>query len=120
MKKYSIIFNLNIPKDQHVVITGENGSGKSTLLGLIAKVFYPQSGEIKLNTDSIGYVGVTPLIFRASLRENILYGNNYSISDKEIMDLVDEFELYKSENFSLENEVSNTSLSSGQMQKLHL
>jgi len=110
--------NLNIPKDQHVVITGENGSGKSTLLGLIAKVFYPQSGEIKLNTDSLGYVGVTPLIFRASLRENILYGNNYSISDNEIMDLVEEFELYKSDNFSLEDEVSNTSLSSGQMQKI--
>ncbi|BCV01037.1 hypothetical protein CM15mP35_03990 [bacterium] len=34
------------------------------------------------------------------------------------MDLVEEFELYKSDNFSLEDEVSNTSLSSGQMQKI--
>ena len=73
--------NLSLPKDQHTVITGANGSGKSTLLGLIAKVFYPQSGIIRVNSEFIGYVGVTPLIFRASLRENILYGNNQTISD---------------------------------------
>ena len=55
--------NLSLPKDQHTVITGANGSGKSTLLGLIAKVFYPQSGIIRVNSEFIGYVGVTPLIF---------------------------------------------------------
>ena len=100
------------------VITGANGSGKSTLLGLIAKVFYPQSGTIKVNSEFIGYVGVTPLIFRASLRENILYGNNQTISDTEILNIIDEFELFKTNDFSLEDNVSNTSLSSGQMQKI--
>ncbi len=110
--------NLELPKNQHIVITGANGSGKSTLLGLIAKVFYPQSGIIIANTESVGYVGVTPLIFRASLRENILYGNNFQVSDKEILQLIEKFELYKTDNFSLNNQVSNNSLSSGQMQKI--
>ena len=49
--------NLEIEKNKHTIITGPNGSGKSTLLGLISKVFYPEEGEIKLNTDDIGYVG---------------------------------------------------------------
>ena len=110
--------NLSLPKDQHTVITGANGSGKSTLLGLIAKVFYPQSGIIRVNSEFIGYVGVTPLIFRASLRENILYGNYQTISDSEILNIIEEFELFKTNDFSLEDNVSNTSLSSGQMQKI--
>ena len=54
--------NLKLPKGKHTVLTGPNGSGKSTLLGLISKVYYPQSGYIKANTDKIGYVGVTPYI----------------------------------------------------------
>ena len=110
--------NLNIPKGKHIVLTGPNGSGKSTLLGLIAKVFYPQSGTIKTNTDKVGYVGVTPLIFRASLKENILYGNNFTITDNEIIEMIDTFQLFKDNDYQLKDEVSNTTLSSGQMQKI--
>lgn len=110
--------NLTLPKNQHIVITGSNGSGKSTLLGLIAKVFYPQTGTVRANTESVGYVGVTPLIFRASLRENITYGNNFQVSDEEILQLIEKFELYKTDTFSLNDQVSNNSLSSGQMQKI--
>ena len=86
--------NLEIEKNKHTIITGPNGSGKSTLLGLISKVFYPEEGEIKLNTDDIGYVGVTPLIIEGSLRENLLYGNNSSKTDEEMMKLIKEFELF--------------------------
>ena len=110
--------NLKLPKGKHTVLTGPNGSGKSTLLGLISKVYYPQSGYIKANTDKIGYVGVTPLIFNATLKENILYGNPYKIEDSEIANLVNKFELYKENEYSLNNIVSNNSLSSGQMQKI--
>ena len=71
-----------------------------------------------MNSEFIGYVGVTPLIFRASLIENILYGNYQTISDSEILNIIEEFELFKTNDFSLEDNVSNTSLSSGQMQKI--
>ena len=110
--------NLSVPKNQHIVLTGPNGSGKSTLLGLIAKVFYPQSGTIQANTDKIGYVGVTPLIFNDSIKNNILYGNDFDVGDEEIVSMINEFDLFHQKNFSLQDNVSNKSLSSGQMQKI--
>jgi ABC-type multidrug transport system fused ATPase/permease subunit len=110
--------NLSIPKDKHTVITGPNGSGKSTLLGLIAKVFYPGEGTIEINSSQIGYVGVTPLIMDASLRENLLYGNTTKKDDQEVMKLVKEFELFNNEEKGLDTIVNSKSLSSGQMQKI--
>ncbi len=110
--------NLEIEKNKHTIITGPNGSGKSTLLGLISKVFYPEEGEIKLNTDDIGYVGVTPLIIEGSLKENLLYGNNSSKTDEEMMKLIKEFELFNNEERGLDTIIDRKSLSSGQMQKI--
>ena len=112
------MLNIEIPGQKHVVLTGPNGSGKSTLLGLASKVYYPQSGTITLNTEKIGYVGVTPLIFKKTLRENLLYGNTLNIDDNKIIDLLHKFELYNSSTYDLEQLVSNNTLSSGQMQKI--
>ncbi len=110
--------NLIIPKSKHTVLTGPNGSGKSTLLGLISKVFYPQEGSININTNDIGYVGVTPLILNSTLRENFLYGNKLKIEDRNIQELMNEFELFNSDEKTLDTIVSNKTLSSGQMQKI--
>ena len=110
--------NLIIPKSEHTVLTGPNGSGKSTLLGLISKVFYPQEGSININTNDIGYVGVTPLILNSTLRENFLYGNKLKIEDRSIQELMNEFELFNSDEKTLDTIVSNKTLSSGQMQKI--
>ena len=110
--------NLIIPKSEHTVLTGPNGSGKSTLLGLISKVFYPQEGLITINTNEVGYVGVTPLILNSTLRENFLYGNQSKIEDKNIKELMNEFELFNSDEKTLDTIVSNKTLSSGQMQKI--
>lgn len=41
--------SLNIPWGQCVSIVGRNGAGKSTLLSLLAKVYKPTSGTIKIN-----------------------------------------------------------------------
>lgn len=38
--------NLNIKKGEAIGIIGENGSGKSTLLKLMAKILYPDEGDI--------------------------------------------------------------------------
>ena len=100
------------------LITGGNGTGKSTLLGLISKVFYPQEGLITINTNEVGYVGVTPLILNSTLRENFLYGNQSKIEDKSIKELMNEFELFNSDEKTLDTIVSNKTLSSGQMQKI--
>ena len=113
--------NLEFEKNKHTVITGPNGSGKSTLLGLIAGVFYPTNGDIILSSSNLGYVGVTPLIIDGTLKENLLYGNSKNINNKEIINIVEEFNLFnEKDELNLDKYVSNKSLSSGQMQKISL
>lgn len=111
--------NLKIAKGKHTIITGPNGSGKSTLLGLISSVYFPQNGEITLSSEKLGYVGVTPLIIQASLRENLYYGNSKKIDDNIILNYLDEFKVFDvGMNYDLDKEISNKTLSSGQMQKI--
>ena len=111
--------NISFKKGTHTIITGPNGSGKSTLLGLIAGVYYPTNGVIKTKSERLGYVGPTPLIFSATLKENILYGNNEKIGDQEIIELIQHFSLFNEDkDVDLNRKVDNKSLSSGQMQKI--
>lgn len=68
-----------------VLLAGESGSGKSTLVNLIAGLLSPSSGSVRIDgrplTDypaevlrrSIGYVGQDPVLFRGTIRENILW-----------------------------------------------
>ena len=111
--------SFQLPRNSHTVITGPNGSGKSTLLGLLAGVFYSDSGEINSFSNSYGYIGATPLIFNATLKENITYGNKNQIDEKEIFDYLVYLDTFKEkENYDLNRIISNKSLSSGQMQKI--
>ncbi len=111
--------SFKLKKNEHILLTGPNGSGKSTLLGLIAGVFYPNSGKVFSNTDKMGYIGPIPLIFTDTLKNNLLYGNNKTISDEEIIARLKLFDTFKEEkNYDLQKVISNTSLSSGQMQKI--
>ena len=111
--------DLIIQKNHHVIITGPNGSGKSTLLGLISGLFIPDKGKVELSSNKLGYVGVTPLIINTSIKENLLYGNNFDVSDKEIFKLLDRFNFYPDEKkIDISKIISNKTLSSGQMQKI--
>jgi len=111
--------NFKIQKGEHTIITGPNGSGKSTLLGLSAGILFPQKGKITVNTDSFGYVGVNPLIMNGNLRDNLLYGNDKSIKDTKMLDLLREFNVFnEEENYNLEKLINRDSLSSGQLQKI--
>ena len=111
--------SFNLPRDSHTVVTGQNGSGKSTLLGLIAGVFYADTGKVFSFSDNYGYIGATPLIFNAPLIENIMYGNEKNVSKEEIvynLKLLDTFK--EKANYDLNRIISNKELSSGQMQKI--
>jgi len=110
--------NIDIQKHSHTVITGPNGSGKSTLLGMIAGLYLPQFGQTKTYSRNIGYVGVTPLVFDGTLKENLLYGNNNQVDDSIIYDLLEEFQFFNDEEFQLTKLISNKTLSSGQLQKI--
>ena len=111
--------DLTLPSNKHIVITGPNGSGKSTLLGIIAGALKPKTGTASVMSNNIGYVGVSPYIIPGTLRDNLLYGNELKKSDNEIMELVDEFNLFSSNDLSaLDRTINRKSLSSGQLQKV--
>ena len=111
--------NLKIKKNSHTVITGQNGSGKSTLLGLISGMLIHQNGSIKIGRDKLGYIGPTPLILSTSLKENLLYGNTAVVDESNILETCEMFKLFDVVNKEiLDRQVTNTSLSSGQMQKV--
>jgi len=111
--------NFSIKKDTHVTVTGPNGSGKSTLLGLLSGVLYAQNGTVKSFSDKFGYIGATPMIFEATLFENIIYGNDLNVSKEDIYDYLRTLDTFKEEeSYSLDRTINNKSLSSGQMQKI--
>ena len=59
------------------------------------------------------------MIFTASLRENLLYGNNKNVDDTKILNLLEKFKTFNEEsNYDLNKIVDNKSLSSGQTQKI--
>ena len=60
--------NLRIERNLHTVITGSNGSGKSTLLGILAGVYFPNSGQVIGRSNKLGFVGPNPLIFSGTIK----------------------------------------------------
>ncbi len=111
--------NLEIQKNKHTVITGQNGSGKSTLLGLLSGVFYPTEGNVECYSNKIAYIGAKPLIFNGTLKENLIYGSDQSLDDHTLLEYIEKFQVFSStSNIKLSSEVSNKTLSSGQMQKI--
>lgn len=69
-----------------VALVGLSGAGKTTVTSLIARLYDPQGGSvlvdgcdireftIKSLRDSISFVPQDPMLFRASVAENIAYG----------------------------------------------
>ena len=111
--------NFELKKNTHTVITGENGSGKSTLLGLLAGVLYSNDGTVDSFTDNYAYIGATPLIFNASLHDNVMYGNDNEINEETILEYLRFFNTFKEDSeYNLQKTISNKTLSSGQMQKI--
>lgn len=101
--EYERIFNelsFFVKPGQQCVIIGPSGVGKSTLLNLMVGELQPCSGDIKINDVSpttfldtysheAAYAGPEPLLFEGSIRENLLYGANHEISDKEIIETLE-------------------------------
>uniref|UniRef100_A0A6P7H6H5 Probable multidrug resistance-associated protein lethal(2)03659 n=1 Tax=Diabrotica virgifera virgifera TaxID=50390 RepID=A0A6P7H6H5_DIAVI len=68
--------NINIPSGSLTVIIGPVGSGKSTLLQLLLGELKLSSGNIQMN-GSVSYSGQEAWLFTSSLKNNILFGNDY-------------------------------------------
>lgn len=111
--------NFQIKKGEKILLTGQNGSGKSTILGLIGNILIPSNGLIEVFSEKVGYVGVKPLIVEGSLHENLVYGSKETIDLDSLVQTIKKFQLF--DNFKLpmlDRQITNKSLSSGQMQKI--
>lgn len=93
----NISFKTNI--GETTAIIGSTGSGKSTIVNLIPKFYKVTSGEILLDgvninelpadivRDKIGFVPQTALLFKGSIKSNLLFGNKEA-SDDEIINVL--------------------------------
>ncbi|KAF8945465.1 Multidrug resistance protein 1 [Haplosporangium gracile] len=78
--------NIEVKPGQTVALVGHSGSGKSTIIGLVERFYDPSSGIITIDgieikdfnirhlRDNIGLVSQEPVLFNATIKQNILYG----------------------------------------------
>jgi len=90
---------------EQVAVLGRVGSGKSTMLRLIAGLYQPAAGSVRVDgvdvqqlepaelRSRIGYVGQDAQLFMGSLRENLVLSDTW-ISDSQIIDVLQKVELY--------------------------
>lgn len=67
---------LGLPKGSLVAVIGEVGSGKSSMLNLILGEMQLIHGSTR-SSGSIAYVPQVPWILSGTIRDNILFGNDY-------------------------------------------
>jgi ABC-type multidrug transport system fused ATPase/permease subunit len=89
--------DLDVAPGSRVAVVGGTGSGKSTLLGLVPRLYAPTEGRVlvdgrdvaDLTLDSlraaVGIVHQEPVLFSASLRDNVAFGRPQA-SDAEVLD----------------------------------
>lgn len=93
--------SLRIYAGSQIAIAGENGAGKSTLAKLMARLYDPVSGTVRLNgqdirniqikslRQSVSYLPRDPVLFAGSLRSNLLFVRP-DTSDQEIIEAMEE------------------------------
>ncbi len=96
--------SFKVPMDTTLAIVGRTGAGKSTIFALLMRFYELQYGDIKINNTSIkefalqdlrkniGLVLQEPLMFNASLFENIRLFDE-SISREQVLRTIKELEL---------------------------
>ena len=122
-----IIFNvkdLTINKGDKILVTGESGEGKSSLANLLAGAITPSSGTIIPKID-VYYVWQETECLADTLRNNIIFGNDFNVSDDEILCYFEKLGMMKW--FAKKKDGLNTyigergcKLSSGQKQRINI
>jgi len=96
--------SLHINKGEKVLIKGENGSGKSTIIKLLLGLYTPAKGQILYNDidsavidiksirERISIVSQNIFLFKGTVLDNILYGQNEK-NRKDVEKLIDQLKL---------------------------
>lgn len=115
-------------------VIGGTGSGKSTLVHLIPRFYDVKDGAVKVDgidvknynltalRDKIGIVMQKAVLFKGTIRDNLLWGNS-NASDEELWQALrtaqaEEFVLQKSGGLDAKIEQEGRNLSGGQKQRL--
>ncbi len=88
---------INILKGKMTALVGESGSGKSTVTDLVLGLQIPEKGQVLIDglpladwkqnsfRERIGYVPQDPLLFHASIRDNMLWSIE-SVNEADLWD----------------------------------
>lgn len=97
--------SLQIAPGEKMAMLGRIGSGKSTLLRLMAGLYAPSAGSIRLDgvdlqqieptevRSRIGYVGQDPQLFMGTVRDNLVLADSW-ISDMKIVEVLKTLNIY--------------------------
>jgi ATP-binding cassette subfamily C protein LapB len=97
--------SLKVAPGQRLALLGRVGSGKSTLLRLMAGLYTPLAGSVRLDgvemqqiepaevRSCMGYVGQDPQLFMGTLRENMVLSEAW-ISDAKIIEVLKSLNMY--------------------------
>lgn len=90
LKDFSCVFE----QGKTTALVGPSGSGKSTIIQLMERFYQQDSGSIYVDgkeiseydlrtlRQSIGYVGQEPVLFNATIKENMLFANPKATDDE--------------------------------------
>ena len=86
-------FSATIEAGKTTALVGPSGSGKSTIITLVERFYNPKNGEILVDGKpiekldlrhfrrSIGYVGQEPVLFNATIKQNMLFAKPDATDD---------------------------------------
>lgn len=128
--------SIRIPKGRVVAIVGESGAGKSTIADLVLGLQVPDRGRVLIDgialgewnqnsfRERVGYVPQDPLLFHASVRENLLWSHPGASEDAlwEALAAANAAEFVKALPLGIDTRVGDrgTQLSGGQRQRIAL
>lgn len=87
-------FSLCVPSGKTAALVGQSGSGKSTVISLLERFYDPDAGEVLLDNinlkkfklkwlrEQMGLVSQEPMLFAATIKENITYGKENATEEE--------------------------------------